>query len=52
MNGLALVALGIVAAIVASRTDDGWALLGGAIVAGTFAWSAAVKVAMPGRTMS
>jgi hypothetical protein len=48
-NGLALVALAAIAVGIASRTDDGWALLASAIVAVTFAWSAATKVASPRR---
>jgi hypothetical protein len=48
-NGLALVALAIVASWIASRTDGGWALLASAVVAGTFAWSAVAKLASPRR---
>jgi hypothetical protein len=48
-NGLALLALAVAALWIASRTDGGWALLASAIVAGTFAWSAAAKLASPRR---
>jgi hypothetical protein len=48
-NAAAMLAVAAAAIVVAARTEGGWALVAGAVLAGTFAWSAAAKLASPGR---
>ena len=48
-NGAALVAVALVAIAGVTRLEGGWPMLAGAVVAGTFAWSAAAKLTAPRR---
>jgi hypothetical protein len=48
-NGLALVAVGVAAAVAATRSQGGWSALAVAVIALAFAWSSAAKLVAPAR---